>query len=210
MKNFLLRASTPDTNSFQTFSLADIPVLYDKKHFALIKLPYSPILELKSIVRGDPSTGLFEGDIVQSEDKTYIVCYERGFYAITGDYQTQYLYQLKNPQVIGNYATYAFPIPINIRTRQLFKYQNLYFDIKDIVGNWGNNLVIQSSKQPLNPQECYQEACLTYKHTKLFLNDTLDVGAVEIIGGRICTRRKKGIYDLATKSYLGDIQDDNT
>ena len=58
MHYFIMKAQSHD-KSWYTFDLADIPTLVAPNQFALLGKPGSPILDLKSIKRGDRKTGLF-------------------------------------------------------------------------------------------------------------------------------------------------------
>lgn len=203
MKNFILRASTL-TNEFLTFTLNDIPLRYDDTHLALIAKPGTPLLDATSIVRGDPETNLFEGDIVSSDNHTYVICYERGFYAIDSDHAVRYLYTLNSPKVIGNYWTDGFPVKVTKSKRQLFKYEDKIFRIMDIIGDYGSHILIRSNTNPIDPNLCKQEACLSYNKTRVFLGDTIEDSVVELTGGRICINKDGKYYDLSTKHYLED------
>jgi len=205
MKNFILKARAID-NSSVVFKLDDIPTLYDDTHLVLLKQPGSPILDISSTLRGDPESGLFEGDIIKDEtsDETFVICYERGFYAISSNYKVRYLYTFKNPEVVGDYYKDGFPVRINKGSRILFKCGKHLFRILDIIGNWGDKLIIRSCKEPIDPMECYQELCISYERKKLFLNDIVKDEHVELIGGRVCIPTSKGYFDLATKDILED------
>ena len=50
----------------------------------------SPILDLNNIRRGDPETGLYEGDVIEHDGDLWLICYERGFYAINQAYVIKY------------------------------------------------------------------------------------------------------------------------
>lgn len=62
------------------FELADGPIEIDKKLVALSRNDFSPLIQIRLIVRGDKSTGVHEGDVI-TENGTPIglVIYSAGF-----------------------------------------------------------------------------------------------------------------------------------
>lgn len=186
MHYFIMKAQSHD-KSWYTFDLADIPTLVAPNQFALLGKPGSPILDLKSIKRGDRKTGLFEGDILLMDGTKWVVCYERGFYAISEDYVTRYLYQLKDYKVIGDYFKDGFSTPINVRTKHLFKYKGNIFRLEDIVGGSANEyIILRSCSHVVKIEDIQQECCMTYDGTRIFFGDVFPEGTVELCGGRVC------------------------
>lgn len=204
MQSLGLRARTVETDSWYNFTLKDIPTKYDDEHIALLANAGSPLLKSDLIVRGDLESGLYEGDILSVNDDKYIVCYERGFYAINENYIITNLYQLKEYKLIGDYWKDGFPILIRPRKKQLYHYNNINFKLTDIIGHWADKILIRASNKPIPPEECQQECCITHNSTKLFFGDLVNGYPVQLAGGRICIKDNEGYYDLATGGYLND------
>ena len=204
MQSLGLRTRTLETNAWYNFTLNDIPTKYDDDHIALLADAGSPLLRIDSVVRGDLESGLYEGDIIEFEGTQYIVCYERGFYAISNDYVIKNLYQVKGCEVVSDYWTTDFKIPIRLRKKQLYKYDNLNFKLTDIIGHWANKIVIRASNRPIPPEECQQECCLSYEGRKIYFGDMVNGCPVILAGGRVCIKDTEGYLDLATGGYLND------
>lgn len=210
MKSFLLRARTVVNDSkWFNFTLADIPTKYDTEHIALLNNIGSPLLQLDTVVRGENNTKLYEGDIIEDEGMRYVICYERGFYAITEDYIAKNLYQLKEPKVVGDYWIDGFPIQIRVRKKQMYKYKDINFKITDIIAHWGNKIIIRAHKDPIDPVECRQECCLSYDNKKVYMGDMIKNHEVENVFGRICYKDDVGYYDLGFGGYLNDYNNTN-
>ena len=203
MLNFPMQARTLADDTWFPFTLADIPIRYDDDgHFALCNRVGTPLLSMSMIVRGDPETGLYEGNIVEYNDEKYVICYERGFYAINSNYISRNLYQIAGYKLAGDYWKDGFPIEIRLRMKQMFHYKKINFKLNDIVGHWGNSLLIRACQTPIDPNECQQECCFTYQDKKIFLGEEVNGHHVELAGGRICIHDEQGYLDLATGGYL--------
>lgn len=202
MRYFMMKALTRD-GDWYSFTLHDIPTTFNDEEFVLLNKPGSPRLQLKSIKRGDPETGLFEGDIISMNGYLWVVCYERGFYAINEDYVTQHLYLLKDYTLIGDYFTRGFPVSINTRNKHLFKYNNVIFRVEDIVGAYkADSIILRTCKLPVPVCDIQQESCMTLKGKRLFLGDTYEGATVELYGGRIAVCKNGEYIDVATGGIL--------
>lgn len=180
-----MKARTTD-GSWYPFSICDIPAVINNKHFVLLNKPNSPILCRGKIIRGEETTELFEGDLILMDDKTYMVCYERGFYAINNDYVIKYLFDLHDYTVIGNCFDDGFDVPIKLRDKHLFKYQGDLFRFEDIVGKTNDGeLIIRKFKSPLKIEDIRQECCIAKFKTRLYLGDKLNGGTIFMNKGRV-------------------------
>lgn len=191
-----MKALTP-SKEWYFFTLKDIPVLVASKAFVLLSIKGSPILDLSSIRRGDESSGLFEGDIISCDGEEWLVCYERGFYAINKEYTTKYLYQLKDAKVIGDYFTDGFPVAMNLRTRYLFKYQDAIFRLEDIVGGEKDEgIIIRSCNHVIKFNDVKQECCMSFDGQRVFFGDVFPEGTIKLHGGRVCFEIEGHYVDL--------------
>lgn len=203
MLYFMMKALTRNDNEWYSFDIHDVPTTFSEDEFVLLNKPGSPILNLKSIKRGDPESGLFEGDIIGMDDCLWVVCYERGFYVINADYVTKHLYQCKEYTLVSNYFEREFPISINTRNKHLFKYKNIIFRIEDIVGNYNkDSIILRTCKHPIKLEDIRQESCMSYKNKRLFLGDVVNGSTVELRGGRVTIVRGDKVIDLATNLAL--------
>lgn len=202
MHYFMMKALTHD-NVWYKFSMLDVPTTFNEDEFVLLNKPGSPIMQLKSIKRGDPETGLFEGDIITMEGCEWVICYERGFYAINADYVTRHLYQLSDYKITGDYFTDGFPVSINTRNKHLFKYKNIIFRIEDIIGSYKTGtIILRTCKHPVPISDIKQESCMSFNNKRLFLGDYIQGKPVELIGGRIAVRNLDGVLDVSTGGNL--------
>ena len=176
MLSFNMRAEDEQGN-LHDFTLKDAPVRITTKTFVLLNRPMSPILYYNRIRRGDPDTGLFEGDIVEYNGTDWVVCYERGFYAINTDYESTSLNNIGH-NVIKDYFKDGYPIHINLRTKHLFKYNDTIFRLCDIVGAYDSKLILRVLSEPIDPELIQQEVCVRQGNKRLYLGDVLENGDI--------------------------------
>jgi len=203
MRNyFQLKAHTLN-NEWQTFSIENVPVAIAEGKAVLLSKPNSPIIRTDVIRRGDWETNLFEGDIVEDKGVRYLICYERGFYAIDESYTLKYLYQLENPKVIGvkDYDM-EFPLTLKLVKTHMFKCFDIMFYIKQITRAEGDCLVLNFKGAAVPVQLVQQECCMSYEKRRIYLGDFIDEQRVELHGGRICIEKDEGYVDLATGGTL--------
>ena len=202
MKSFKMRARTLDRKHWYEFTIADIPMHFTPEEFLIFSKPGSPRLLLDTIVRGADMYNLFEGDIVLDGNEEYLICYERGFYAISHNYVIKHLDQLHDPIVIGSCDTMSFPVSIMEKKRHLFKYKDTIFRMQDIVYGEDGKLVISSIPRLIDPQDIQQECCMSYNKKKLFLGDCYKDSPVFLYKGRICANTPQGTIDCATGGII--------
>lgn len=199
---FQLKARTLDKN-WQSFSIATTPVEITEGKAVLLSKPNSPIILSKDIRRGDWEYNLFEGDVVESEGVQYLICYERGFYAIDESYTIKNLYQLKEPKVMGvkDYDL-EFPITIKLVKTHMFKCFDTKFYIRQIIRAEGDCLVLKSRGEAVPVQLVQQECCMSYDKKRIYLGDFIGESKIELRGGRVCIQTDEGYLDLATGGIL--------
>lgn len=196
-----MKARTLDGDWF-SFSMNDAPTLISPTELVLFSRPNTPILSVKDIRRGDTQTNLFEGDIIRMDGTDWIICYERGFYAINDSYVIRYFNSFTDYEVIGDNTTIKFPVPIALRAKHLFKYNECVFRLEDIIGAVNNKLILRSQSLPIKPKKVQQECCMCYEGRKIFLGDRIGDSIVELVDGRIVIKSNSDYIDLATGGTL--------
>ena len=201
MNCFIMKALTLK-GDWVTFTLEDIPTRFNMEEFALLKRPNSPRLNIKSICRGDTDTGLFEGDIIYFEDCEWLVCYERGFYVINENYVTRTLDTFCDFKLIGDCFSREFPIPILKRNKCLFKYKDTVFRLEDIVGAYGDCIILRCLSNPLPISEIKQDAGILINKQRMYFGDITEDGTLDLYKGRIAFKRGQQYYDTITGGLL--------
>lgn len=201
MHCYTMRARTK-FNTWLEFTLGDLPVFFNSCEFALVGRPNAPILDIDSIQRGDEVSGLYEGDILKYDDCLWVVCYERGFYAINSAYTVRYLSDLEDYEVVGNCNTIPPPVPVTFKRKHLFKYKGNIFRLDDIVGAYNGHLLLRTIKEPVDPAEVQQECCLSYKNSRVFLGDIINNASVELVRGRVSITHDNITTDIATGGVI--------
>lgn len=150
---FLYRAlkKTKCNKEWINFSIKDCPALLWDDVFFLVNKP-DDFLIYSSISRGDPNTGLFEGDIVYcSETNTRIgvIIYSNGFYIQNDNSNDKKVIQQGHIYVVnGDMTTMSVIINNNNRTPILFKHNNgLEFGFINFVYTECNDLCILIGKK---------------------------------------------------------------
>jgi len=201
MPCYVMKALTKNKEWFQ-FSMNDLPTLFTPDEFVLMNKPNSPRLLFKSIRRGDPETNLFEGDIITMDGRNWLICYERGFYAIDADYTVKHLYTLHHYKILGTCIELPSPVPINFRTKHLFMYKDTIFRLNDIIGAYEGKLLLRSIAEPVDVDLVQQECCVTYKGSRVYLGTTCSDGVFELHGGRVTLNKNGNITDIVTGEAL--------
>ncbi len=193
MNCFMLKAISTD-NSWVTFYINDIPTPISEDRFVLLRRPNSPILMLDGIRRGDPKYGLFEGDIIEYQSTQYLICYERGFYAINRDYVVRLFDELNGFKLLGTVNDMEIDIPISFKKTLLFKYKHTVFKINDIIGESNGGLLINSLAEPINPDLVRQDCCIVCNKQRMYLGDNIHGNPIELIDGRLQVKQATGEY----------------
>lgn len=203
MACYIMKALTLNDEWF-TFDMCDLPTVYAPNEFALLGKPNTPRLLLKTVRRGDRCTNLFEGDIISMEDDLWVICYERGFYAINSNYVIRYLNTLTEFEVVGDCTFMKSPVPINFREKHLFKYKDVIFRLNDIIGAYKGKLLLRSVSNPVDVNDINQECCLAHNGSRVFLGDIIDNEKVVLRYGRVCTVKDKKFTDITTGGVIDD------
>lgn len=204
MLSFMMKTLTVN-NVWFPFSLHDIPCRIDENTFALLNRPFSPLLQLDKIRRGDYESGYYEGDIIDVNGVRNIICYKRGFYAINEEYQVTNLYQLPPAtKYLDQYDGENFSITVPFRHKQLYTYNGVQFRLDDIVGKFEDKILVRMFDSPIPPGEIKQECCMSYNDKRLYLGDDIEGKPAELHGGRVTIVKDDGVYDLGGRFYLDD------
>lgn len=201
MASFMMAALTLD-REWYPFKLADIPTTFNDAEFVLFNRPETPRLLLKGIRRGDVESGLFEGDIIRADGTDWVVCYQRGFYAINGEYVIRYLYQFDNYEFLGTHPRITVPVPINFKSKYLFMYNGTVFRLNDIIGGYKGRLILRTCSEPVDVDDVNQECCIVYRGRKVYLSDIIDGEPITLKGGRLTHKENGKIIDIATGGEL--------
>lgn len=201
MHYYIMKALTHDKCWFE-FTMHDLPTMFSATEFVLLGRPNTPRLYINSIRRGDVESNLYEGDIIKMDGTQWLICYERGFYAINASYVVRNLYTLKDYELLGTCSDMKSPVPINFRTKYLFMYGDTIFRLHDIVGAYDGKLLLRCISNPVAVDDIRQECCVAYAGNRVYLGDCIEGGIVELHGGRITLNRNNEITDLITGGSL--------
>lgn len=167
------------------FTLKDLPVAIDNSHFILMNRKNSPILDLHSIRRGDPESGLFEGDVVVHNGDKWLVCYERGFYVINSAYIIKHFKDIPGYEYIGLRENLNIDILIKLKRTHMFRYKTVTFYLQDIRAAVNNKLILSMFTDPISPDDICQECSFTYEKHKVFLGDRVGNDVIHLEKGRL-------------------------
>lgn len=193
MNCFMLKATSTNQQWFE-FSIKDVPTPISDDRFVLLHKPNSPILFLNGIRRGDPQTHLFEGDVIKYEDDLYLICYERGFYAINRDYVVRLFDELTDYEFVGTMDDVEIDIPISLKKTLLFKYKNTVFKINDIVGASNDGILINSLSEAIKPELIKQDCCFIHNKQRVYLGDMINGVPVQLVNGQLRVKASTGEF----------------
>lgn len=202
MKNFfLLRAPTVD-GKWQSFYISDCPCMISEKHFCLLGKPGSAIM-YRDVYRGDDEYNLFDGDVIFMEGREWLICYERGFYAINTSNEKKFLYELKDYKYVG---VQGFDTEIAVATTH--KKNHLFCAPKIVFSLWGLSdiqdgmLYTPMGSKPIAICDVHQECCASYNGVKMYLGLTYGSHIAEMHGGRLTYREGDKYIDFITGGEL--------
>ena len=182
--NCLMLKAISTNQEWVTFTISDVPTPIQDGLFVLLMRPNSPILKLDSIRRGDEDTMLFEGDVIEEDNTRYLICYERGFYAIDSDYIVRSLDSFKEIKIVGNVDTVDIGVPISFKKTLLFKYKNCIFKINDIIGGTKDGIFINSLAEEIPFDRIQQDCCLSIAKKRVFLGDKFEDNTLTMSHGQ--------------------------
>lgn len=190
-------------NEWYQFTINDVPTRLTNTEFVLLNKANSPCLQLGNIRRGDPYTGLTEGDLILHEGDEWLVSYERGFYAINRNYINKPLYSIKNYDLIGDCYTKEFPLSILKRSKHLFKYKSTIFRMEDIIGiDSKGGLILRCLNHPIDVCAIGQEAGIVVDGTRKYFGEKTKEGTIRLYKGRIAYEKNNKFTDAVTGGLL--------
>ena len=197
MNCFTLKAASV-SGSWVQFTLQDLPVPISDSQFILMSKPQSPILLLKTVRRGDTETGLYEGDVISFNNQEWLICYERGFYAINSHFVIMHFNNLTDWKLVGTNTTKMSDINLKLKSRHMFKYRNCYFRLNDIVSAVDDKLILKTFADPIDISEISQECGISYNKQRLYLGDKIHGSPIRLHKGRLCVSLNGEIVDITT------------
>lgn len=197
-----MKARTLD-NKWYPFTMQDVPTRINNSEFALMQRPNTPLLLLKEIRRGDDYHDVYEGDIIFAEGKEWLVCYERGFYAINTDRITRHLHTFSDFKIVDNCFDREFPIPILMRSKHLFKHRDVIFRLEDIIGSYDEkNVILRSFSAPVPSVEIQQECGVMLDSVRVYFGDIVNDKRICLYKGRVAYTDGNSYTDVTTGGNL--------
>lgn len=202
MKNsFVMRAPTV-SGDWYNFTVGDCPILLTDNTFILVGKPNSPVMYC-DVYRGEEESGLFEGDVVYCDDTSWLVCYDRGFYAINKDYAVRYLYTMHDFRVIGvSGHDVDFPVPYSRRLHHKFSYKDVVFNLWDFKSCEKDGIHIRRYAKALAAEDIHQEAGVRINNRKAYLGYKYNGNILVMRGGRLVYEDDTDFIDIATGGKL--------
>lgn len=192
---FLLRAPTVD-GSWYSFDIGDGPMRLTDNTFVLLRRQPSPVMYC-DVFRGDRETELFEGDVIFCDNCSWLVNYDRGFYAINEAYETKYLYELKDWKHIGvcGHDT-TFPVPYSRRIHHKFCSTDVVFNMYDVQAVTDDGIEVIRYKSPITFANIHQECGAKFHNEKMYLGYAYGGNVVNLYGGRLGYEKDGKYYDM--------------
>lgn len=167
------------------FSIADAPLMIYPQEFVLQNRCGTPRLSTEDMVRGCEEYGVYDGDIIIGRNSNkYMVCYDRGFYAISESREYTLLEDIMPCTVIGNVFDDGFPVQHTATKHIQFKYKEVQFSFKDFQGISPKGYVVRSLCLPVRLNEICSDCGVSYngkpvcwdentvvQHGRIFLKD---------------------------------------
>lgn len=182
--------------------MKDIPVMMFEDKFVLMNKPGSPILRADTIMRGEPFYNVYEGDVIEADGDIWLVCYERGFYAINENYVIRFLYKFNDIKFIDRHDNVTGLPTVTFKKKFLFKIKDQVFVLNDIVGAYSGDCIFRTYSEPVKVETIQQDCGLRYNGNLMFLGDTVDGSTVELYGGRVVIHKDGQKLDLSSGGFL--------
>ena len=191
----LCRALT-DSGEVVVFTPADVPVRLYSKYFALTRRPNSPLLRVDTLTRALDESGVGEGDTIEWQGRVWTVLYECGFVLMSDD-------GIKVPAQMCRHYTLVHTNP-STDVRITCKFENWNFALLNFCGHIEGLALAAGCPKYIDPERVQVSTGCKCQKAQVFFGETLDGGEVILQAGRICIKKADGVYDLATKLYLGE------
>ena len=187
-----LRAQTV-SGEYNEFDLTAAPTIIDNEKFVLMLQEGSPVMYTNTVCAGSDIPDVFEGVIIKGNDnKEYTVSYRRGFAAMDESRHVYKLHKLAPFIVLDKPAT----VSSFCRARLSYKYANITFQFKDIVGAIQNDILVQNKHTPIVLPDIKQAAGVTHNGARVFFGDTIDGKCITMHLGRVCLYDGSSYVDI--------------
>lgn len=202
MQNDLILRAPTVNGDWNSFEIGDGPTRLTENTFILLGKPNTPVMYC-DVYRGDRESGLFEEDIVFFDDKSWLVCYDRGFYAINADYESRYLYTMKDCQYMGVCGhDLDFPVKYYRRLHHKFSSYDVVFNLWDVQAVVEGGLEVARHKKPIPLADIHQECCARNNNRAMYFGYVYEGHTVNLYGGRIAYEEEGKYYDITTGGEL--------
>ncbi len=194
MKTLPMRAKGVYSEQWHIFYLQDIPVRIENDVFILLNRARSPKLLFNEVHVGCEEYGVFEGDVVQSGSKQYLVLFDGGFYLTDMGGNVCYLHDVPDITVQSTYHATAFAPLFKRSHAPIFRYESSLFLLADISCGFSETLYISGNDAEIPVYDVHQSSGVMMGGRPVFFGDTTPYGEVRMQGGRIVAG--SDAYDL--------------
>lgn len=183
--------------TWYSFKVEDGPLMIHNNEFVLQNCPGTPRLITDDMVRGCEEYNLYDGDIVlTSTGKRYMICYERGFYAVDEECNYTLLQDIVPCTFVGNVFDDEFPVHHKATRKIQFRYKEVTFSFKDFQGVHPYGHIVRSLCLPVSIRELYSDCGAKYKGRNLYWDDNVVFQHGRILykddNGKLISINKKG------------------
>ena len=194
---------------FYDFEITDCPVYINSSMVALVNKPNSPLLQAKSIVRGEEEFGLFESDMVLEKETSRFVgylVYIAGF-KIYNPLLKEYIdlneFNIGDYNYVGNNQISKILEIVSVRDYIKFKSGNVSFRINNLILIRSDKLLITNkSVGLLNVKDIKFSTGLLFNGEDICFGDILTDGYVVLHNCRPMVRTFSNTYrDLQEGEY---------
>lgn len=189
----LLKAVTVESKPL-LFGIEDVPVRLNKELIVLSARKGSPLLMRNTIVRGDSSIDIFEGDYAMKDGTNYIgkVIYDKGFKLLNKELQLEEL-PMENVKYVHNLYPSIEARDVDIK----WCYNDSFVTVDDIVVKDGGKIILAGRYgKHVKVADLRLFTGLYINEKPLCFGDTHKAGVVVVKNGNICVQRLDGTHDV--------------
>lgn len=223
--NYPFKALSKNKKELVVFTLEDGICPLDDNFFFLVRRPGTPILRYDSVMVGTDLNGVFEGDIVEYNEKEHIVAFNRGFALkeLNGN-EVIHLDKISNYKVVDNVCFRPelkrefSPISFKHVDKEYAKLSrskkeiDIKWGIKSFYGAIGERLIVNIyGVKLLVPNDEIQQFAgfyVNYKEedkeisSKIYFSDKIENSPIYMEKGRVCVKYDGIKYDLRRSNIL--------
>ena len=202
MQNDLILRAPTVNGTWHSFEIGDGPTRLTESTFILLGKENTPVMYC-DVYRGDRESGLFEADVVFFDDKSWLVCYDRGFYAINEDYEVRYLYTMSGCQHMGVCGhDLEFPVSFHRKVHHKFCSAGVVFNLWDVQEVTEQGLEVARHKKTVPLSDVHQECCARFHKSVMYFGYEYGGHRIGLYGGRIAYVENGKCYDMTTGGEL--------